>query len=90
MRQAVVATVSNYVIAKAPDAVKYFGLDDESIRAMVMGRLGDQIDKMTGDDNGNLAGASASVPQGYPSAPFDLSQAVARHACARLYGLRSG
>nr|WP_321482865.1 hypothetical protein [uncultured Cohaesibacter sp.] len=85
-RNEVLALVSNYVITKAPDAVKYFGLDDESIRAMVMGRLGDQIAKMTGDDNGNLAGASAPVPSGYPSAPFDLSQAVARHASAPQAG----
>ncbi|WP_321340707.1 hypothetical protein [uncultured Cohaesibacter sp.] len=81
-----VATVSNYVIAKVPDAVKYFGLDDESIRAMVLGRLADQIDKMTGDDDGNFASASASVPSGYAAAPFDLSQAVARRASAPQAG----
>nr|WP_321482733.1 hypothetical protein [uncultured Cohaesibacter sp.] len=80
------ALVSNYVIAKTPDAVKYFGLDDESIRAMVMGRLADQINKMTGNDNGNFAGASASVPPGYPSAPVDLSQAVAGSAPAPQAG----
>ena len=85
-RRAVLAAVANYVIEKAPDAVKYFGLDEESVRAMVLGRIADQIDKLTGDDNGDLASASAAVPSGYPSAPVDLSQAVAGSATAPQAG----
>lgn len=85
-RRAVLAAVANYVIEKAPDAVKYFGLDEEGVRAMVLGRITDQIDKLTGDDNGDLASASAAVPSGYPSAPVDLSQAVAGSATAPQAG----
>ncbi|WP_319568393.1 hypothetical protein [Cohaesibacter marisflavi] len=85
-RQAALAAIANYVIEKVPDAIKYFGLDEEGVRAMVLGRLTDQIDKLTGDDNGDLASASASVPSGYPSAPVDLSQAVAGSATAPQAG----
>ena len=85
-RHTVVAAVANYVIEKVPDAVKYFGLDEQGIRAMVLGRISDQINKLTGDDNGNLASASAPFPSGYPSAPVDLSQAVAGSAVAPQAG----
>ena len=77
-RNEVLALVSNYVIAKAPDAVKYFGLDDDSIKAMVLGRITDQINKLTGDDNGNLASTPHPVPTGYAAAPLDLTQGLAR------------
>ncbi len=86
-RNEVLALVSNYVIAKAPDAVKYFGLDDDSIKAMILGRLSDQINKLTGDDNGNLASTPHPVPTGYAAAPLDLTQGLARGGPAPASGL---
>ncbi|WP_319498106.1 hypothetical protein [uncultured Cohaesibacter sp.] len=85
-RQAVLAAVANYVIEKAPDAVKYFGLDEEGVRAMVLGRLTDAINKLTGDDDGNLASAAYSVPDGFAAAPLDLSRAVAGYGAPQAAG----
>ena len=82
VRSAVLANVANYAIEKAPDAVRHFNLDEETIRAMVLGRLSDQINKLTGDDDDTTQNAAAPIPKGYPAAPVDLSQSVAGRAAA--------
>nr|WP_321459580.1 hypothetical protein [uncultured Cohaesibacter sp.] len=86
VRSAVLATVSNYVIEKAPDAVRHFGLDEETIRAMVLGRLGNQINKLTGDDDDTTQNTAAAIPEGYAAAPVDLSSGVARRSTTAQAG----
>ncbi|WP_319413958.1 hypothetical protein [uncultured Cohaesibacter sp.] len=86
VRSAVLANVANYAIEKAPDAVRHFNLDEDTIRAMVLGRLGNQINKLTGDDDDTTQSAAAAVPDGFASAPVDLSSEVARRAATAQAG----
>nr|WP_319513678.1 hypothetical protein [uncultured Cohaesibacter sp.] len=90
-RHQVMALVANGLLTKFPDAIKYFGLSSKDVEAFVLGRISKyELDELSGRNDGATDGAtqnaSAAVPSGYPSAPVDLSQAVAGNATAPQAG----
>ena len=74
----ILSLVASGLITKFPDAIKHFGLTSKEVEAFVLGRLDKlTLSELSGEINGAAQDPSAAIPKGYPSAPVDLSQAVA-------------
>ncbi|PLW79059.1 hypothetical protein [Cohaesibacter celericrescens] len=73
-------SVSDYVISKAPDAVKHFGLSPADLESMILGRVGTNIKALT--EARNVDAGSNGSGQG----PLDLTDGLGAGPNAQAQG----